>query len=101
MCMLPRFVENQVSPAQGVGGGVWEGQREYRQDGDLRVPEGVTVVARACQPFGRDGSTLRTRSRLQHVEEGEAHRLLDLWVALQLNVCIRPEVVQVGSLLGK
>ena len=77
------------------------GQRKHRQDEDLRVPESVPVVAWACQPFGRDRAPLRTRSRLQHVEEREACRLLDLWITLQLDIRTRPEVVQVGTLLSQ
>src|SRR5260221_10584821 len=99
--MLLRLVENQVAPAQCVGGGAREGHREHRQDEDLHVPEGVTVVAGTRQPFCWDWPSLHTSSRLQDVEEGEAYRLLDLRVALQLDVCTPPEVVQVGTLLGE
>ena len=90
-----------MAPAQCVGGGARQSQRQHRQDEGLRVPEGVAVVAGARQPFRRDGPPLPTRSRLQDVEEGEAHRLLDLRVALKLDICTRPEVVQVGPLLGE
>src|SRR6266567_7826626 len=99
--MLPRLFENQVAPAQGVGGGVRHGQRQHRQDEDLRIPEGMAVVAGARQPLGRDGTPLRTRSCLQDMEEREAYRLLDLWIALEFDVCMCPEVVQVGPLLGE
>ena len=61
----------------------------------------MTVVARARQPLRRDWPALRTGSRLQDVEEREAHRLLDLQITLQLDVSTRPEVVQVGPLLGE
>src|SRR5258706_6774489 len=99
--MLPGLLENRMAPAQGVGGSARESQRQHRQDEGLGVPESVAVVAGARQPFGRDGAPLRTRSRLQDVEEREAYRLLDLRVALQLDVRTRPEVVQVGALLGE
>src|SRR5258708_11154696 len=99
--MLLRLVENQVAPAQRVGGGAREGHREHRQDEDLHVPEGVTVVAGTRQPFCRDWPSLHTSSRLQDMEEGETYRLLDLRVALQLDVCTPPKVVQVGTLLGE
>src|SRR5690242_15183425 len=98
--MLPRLFENQMAPTHGVSSGARHGQCQHRQDEDLRVPESVAVVAGARQPFGRDGSPLRTCSRLQHVEGGKAYCLLDLRVALQLDVSTRPEVVQVGTLLG-
>ena len=39
------------------------------------------------------------RSGLEDVEEGEAHRLLDLGVAVDLDVGAVPEVVQIGPLL--
>src|SRR5436853_4300380 len=61
----------------------------------------MAVVAGACQPFGRDGASLRTRSCLQDMEEREAYRLLDLRIALELDVCMCPEIVQVGPLLGE
>src|ERR1700694_5138255 len=97
--MLLCLVENRVAPAQRVGGSAWQGQRQHRQHEDLRVPEGVTVVAWARQPFRRDGPTLPTRSRLQNVEERKAYRLLDLRIPFQLDIRARPEVVQVGTLL--
>ena len=99
--IVPRLVENQVAPAQDVGGGVRLGQREHGQDEDFRVPEGMAVVAGARQPFRRDGSALPTCSSLQDVEECKAHRLLDLRVAIELDVRPGPEVVQVGTLLGQ
>src|SRR5438552_18403427 len=97
--MLLRLAGDQVAPAQGVSGGMRQGQREHRQDEYLRVPKCVTIVAGPCQPFGCDGSALPTRPRLRDVEEGEAYRLLDLRVGLELNVGMCPEVVQVGPLL--
>src|SRR5437588_11689584 len=90
-----------MTPAQSIGCCVGPGQREYLQDEDLRIPEGMAIVAWTRQPFGCYGPTLRTSSGLQDVEESEAHRLLDLRVALQLDVGIGPEVIQVGPLLGE
>src|SRR5207344_3032401 len=93
--------EKRLAPAQCIGGRRRKSHRQDWQDEDLRVPEGVAIVAGARQPFRRDWPALRTSSRLQDVEECEAYRLLDLRVALQLDVCTRPEVVQVGALLGE
>src|SRR5450755_1267171 len=57
------------------------------------------VVAGAGQPFGRNWAACRTCSRLQNVEEREAYRLLDLRIALYLDVRTCPEAVHVGPLL--
>src|SRR6266699_3875320 len=99
--MLLRLVENQVAPAQCVSGGARHGHRQYWQDEDLRVPEGVAVVAGTRQSFRWNGAPFPTRPRLQDVEERETYRLLDLGIALQFDVCTRPDVVQVGPLLGE
>src|SRR5579863_371187 len=77
------------------------GQCQHRQNEDLRVPKCVTIVASTRQSFGGNGSVFRTISRLQNMEEGKAHRLLNLRVAFQFNGCTRPEIVQVSPLLGK
>src|SRR6266566_4047432 len=69
--MRPRLREKQLAPAQCISGGAREGQCEHRQDENLRVPEGMTVVAGTRQPFRRDGAPLCTSSSLQDVEEGE------------------------------
>ena len=61
----------------------------------------MAIVAGARQTFRWDWPALRTSSRLQDVEECEAYRLLDLRVTLKLDVGTRPEVIQVGALLGE
>ena len=81
-------------------GGVRRGVGEHRQDERLGVPEGVAVVAGAGQALGGDRPPLGPGARLQHVEEREAHRLLQLGVALELDVGALPEVVEVVALVG-
>ena len=61
----------------------------------------MAVVARAGQPLAGDRALLGPGRRLQDVEQPEAHGLLDLGVALQLDVGAGPEVVEVGALLGQ
>jgi hypothetical protein len=61
----------------------------------------VPVVAAAGQALGRDRPVLGPRAGLQDVEQPEAHRLLDLGVAIHLDVGAVPELVEVGPLLGQ
>ena len=49
-------VFDEPPPAQRRSGGRRHDQRQHRQNIDLGIPEGVTIVARAGQPFGRDHS---------------------------------------------
>src|SRR5204862_22349 len=56
------------------------------------------IVARPGQTLGRDRALLRARPRLQGVEEPEADRLLQLGIALELDVRAVPEVVEEGAL---
>jgi hypothetical protein len=88
-----------VAPPQGIGNGVGGGVGEHRQDEGLGVPEGVAVVARTGQALGRNGPPLGPGSGLEDMEEGEAHRLLHLGIAVDLDVGAVPEVVQIGALL--
>jgi hypothetical protein len=60
----------------------------------------VSLVAGAGQALGGDAALLGPRGGLQHVEEPEPHRLLELVVAVQLDVRAPPEVVQVGLLVA-
>ena len=90
-----------MPPAQRVARGVGSGVGEDGQDERLGVPEGVPVVAGACQALGGDRAPLAARAGLQRVEEREAERLLQLGVAVQLDVGAVPEVVQVGALAGE
>ena len=95
---LEREVERLVAPAQRVGGGVRLGVGEHREHERLGVPERVAVVAGAGQALGRDRAALRPRARLERVEEREADGLLELAVAVDLDVGARPEVVEVLAL---
>src|SRR5579875_322008 len=61
----------------------------------------MTVIAGTRQPLGRDRPAFSASPCLQDMEEGEAHRLLDFRIALQLDDCPRPEIVQVSPLLSK
>ena len=95
-----REVERRVPPTQRVAGCVRNGVREHRQDEPLGVPERVPVIARPREPFRRDRALLGARTRLQRVEEREPHRLLQLGVAVELDIGMRPEVVQIRALVG-
>ena len=77
------------------------GVHEHRQHKALGVPERVPVVAGPGQALGRDRPELGPRPGLQDVEQPEAHRLLDLGVAVHLDVGAFPELVQVLLLLGQ
>ena len=91
---LEREVERLVAPAQRVGGGPRLGVGEHREHVRLGVPERVAVVAGAGQALGRDRAALGPRAGLQRVEEREPHGLLELPVAVDLDVGVRPEVVE-------
>jgi len=54
----------------------------------------VTVVARPREPFGGDCALLRSDTGLESVEEREANRLLELVVAVELDVGALPVVVE-------
>jgi len=53
----------------------------------------VTVVAAARQALGRDRAALAAGARLQHPKEREPNRLLQLRIALELDVGPVPEGV--------
>ena len=89
-----------VAPTQRVARGIGDGVRQDRQDERLAVPERVPVVARARQALCWDRAALASGARLERVEEREAHRLLELGVAFQLDVGALPEIVQVVALAG-
>ena len=65
--------------------------REHGQDEALRVPERVPVVAGAGEALCRDRALLGPGARLERVEEREAHGLLELRVAVELDVGALPE----------
>src|SRR5215472_8310712 len=92
-------VDYQVSPAEGVGRGGWQGVGEDGEDERLGVPEGVPVVSGSGEALGGDGPVLGARPGLHDVEQAEADGLLDLDVAVDLDVGALPEGVQVLALL--
>ena len=90
-----------VPPLQRAGGRVGSRQREHRQDEGLGIPERVPVVAGPGQAFRRDRAVLAAGAGLQHVEQPEPHRLLDLGVPVDLHVGAVPKVLKVLALLGE
>ena len=95
---LERVRRRQRSASRG---GVRRRVGQHRQHERLGVPERVAVVARPGQPLGGDRPLLAAGARLQRVEQPEADRLLQLGVAVDLDVGALPEVVEVGALLGE
>ncbi len=91
---LARDIQRAPAPAQGGQARVRVQVREHRQHVDLAVPEGVAVVAAAGQALGGDRVAVAAGRGLEHVEEGEADRLLQLGVAVDLDVGAGPEVVE-------
>ena len=73
-----------VAPAQGVRDGVGCDVGEHRQHVGLGVPEAVPVIAGPGQALGGDRPALGPGPGLQHVEQREPHRLLDLGVPVEL-----------------
>ena len=92
-------VERRVAPVERIADGRGGGVGEHGQHEALGVPEDVPVVAVARQPLGGDRALLRARGGLQRVEEGEAHGLLELVVAVDLDVGALPVVVEVLALV--
>ena len=90
--------ERGVAPAKRVGGRPRRRVGQHRQNEALGVPEGVAVVAGAGEAFRPDRALLGAGAGLERVEEREADRLLQLEVAVQLDVGALPEVVQIGAL---
>ena len=97
---LPRQVEGRVAPPQRIGGRVRRRIGQHREDEALRVPEGVAVVAGPGQALGRDRALFRARSGLEGVEQRKANSLLELRVAVELDVGAIPEVVEILTLQG-
>ena len=90
-----------VAPAQGVRDGVGREVGEHGQHVGFGVPEAVPVVTGPGQALGGDRAALGPGSGLQHVEQREPHRLLDLGVPVDLYVGPVPERVEVGPLPGQ
>src|SRR5690606_1470592 len=98
---LARQRQRQVPPGERVRRGAREGVGQHGQDERLGVPERVAVVAGPRQALGRDHAALCARARLQDVEQAEPDGLLDLGVALDLDVRALPELVQELLLLAE
>ncbi len=95
-----RCGQRRVPPSQGRRDGLGRSERENRQHVGLGVPEGVPVVPGSGQALRGNRPVLVAGRRLEHVEEGEPYRLLDLRVSFHLDVRAGPEPVQVGPLPG-
>ena len=96
-----RATEDGVAPAKGIPRGLG---RHVRQDAErigVHVPERVAVVAAAGEPLGGDPPPLGAGSGLYDLEEREAHRLLKLGIAVELDVCAVPDVVEIRALRGQ
>ena len=87
-----------MPPAEDVARRVRRRVGQRLQHERLGVPERVTVVAGARQALRRDRAQLGATSGLQQLEEGEAQRLLQRRVAVDLDVRGLPEVVEVRAL---
>ena len=59
----------------------------------------MAVIARTGQPLGGDAPPFTALTRLQHMEEAEPHRLLDIGVTLDQHVGRLPELIEVVALL--
>ena len=97
---LPGLGQHHLPPAQHAGRGRRLGVGQDREHERLGVPERMTVVSRAGQALGRDRAVLGARAGLQDVEQPEPDRLLDLRVAVDVDVGAGPEVVEVLALFG-
>ena len=78
-----------MAPAKRIGSRPRRRVREDGQDEALGIPERVAVVAGAREALGADRALLGASARLKRVEECEADRLLQLGVAVQLDVGAR------------
>ena len=87
-----------MPPAQRICRGARRCVGQHGQDEALGVPEGVAVVSRPGQALRGNRALLGPGARLEDVVEREADGLLELGVAVQLDVRAGPEVVQVGAL---
>ena len=61
----------------------------------------MAVVAAAGEPLGGDRPPLGAGSGLHDLEEREAHRLLKLGIAVDLDVGAVPDVVEIRALRGQ
>ena len=66
------------------------GRGEEREHEDVAVPEDVPAVCRPGQAAGTDGRLAAVAGRADQVEEREANRPLELWIAFDDDVGLRP-----------
>ncbi len=92
--------QRRVPPAQHFAGRGRRRVRQHRQHEGLRVPERVSVVARAGQALGGDRTALRTDRGLMNVEQREPYGLLELRISVDLDVRAVPVVVELLALFG-
>jgi hypothetical protein len=93
-----RRLEHLVAEVQQPPRDVRLGVRQHRQDVDLRVPEVLTLVAASGQALGGDPVTLDAGRRLADLKQVEAHGLLDVRGAVDLDVRVLPEGVEALAL---
>src|SRR3954464_4954895 len=93
----PRGVEHAAAELKHLLGPPRRRVGEERHDVDLGVPEVVALVAAAGHALRGHAQTLRARGRLHQREEVEAHRSLELRVALELDVAAPPEAFHLGA----
>ena len=92
-------VQRRVPPPERVAGGDGSGVGEERQHEGLGVPEAVSVVAVPGQTLRSDRALLGASAGLQRVEQPETCCLLQVRVAVHLDVRGVPELVEVRTLL--
>src|SRR5207253_2677835 len=97
-CALAGQVESGVTPAERVGRGARCRVGEHREDVPLRIPERMAVVTGAGETLPGNGALLCAGAGLESVEESETNSLLELRIALELDVGGSPEVVEVRKL---
>jgi len=96
---LARRVEHPAAEAQHLLGPLRSRVGEERGDVDLRVPEVVALVAMPGQPLGRHAEAFAARGRLHELEEVEAHGLLEVGRAVELDVAARPELLDAAAVV--
>ena len=95
-----RRAEHVVPEPEQLAGRVGVGVGEVRQDVHLGVPEVVPVVAAGGHALGRDPLLVRPRRCLGELEQVPPDGLLGRWIAGDLDVAVRPEVVEPRLLFG-
>src|SRR5436190_15917542 len=90
-----------MAPAQRIGGGARRRISQHSEHEHLGVPEGVAVVTGSGQTLGGNRALLAAGAGLESMKEAEADCLLQLRVALELDVRSFPEAVQILALLAQ